>query len=57
MVPPQDMLMNEIIDYENNNYPPNYSQLTYVAQYANKTEVPPTNSAPYTGVNAHNSAS
>jgi hypothetical protein len=49
--------MNERIGYDDANYLANYSQFSYGAQYADRIEVPPTNSASYSNANAHDSAS
>ena len=38
--------MGERIDYDDDNYPANYSQFSYGAWYANRAEVPLTNSTP-----------
>jgi hypothetical protein len=57
VVPPQDMSMNERIDYGDANYSANYSPISYDVQYANRTKVLPTNSASYVNASVHNSAS
>jgi hypothetical protein len=57
MVPPQDMLIYERIGYGDANYSVNYSQFSYDARYANRTNVLPTNSTSYANVSAHNLAS
>jgi hypothetical protein len=57
VVPPQNMQINERIGYDDANYSANYSQFSYDARYANRTNVLPTNSASYANGSAHNSAS